>query len=186
MRKEVRRSLLVALFLVAAGCSDNSFVNPSVTTASPGLPSLDRVPEAQRKALADGKVTLDEYRKGFDAFAACLVRRGVPAGSITVDPRTGIIDYGVHERVGTPAQPTNNSTGQCYDETFSYIEYVYQTTDPLVLQAGLDEEQALYDSKARACLARNGVEAGADEHVGTETFVALMNRWREFDQAGKC
>ena len=169
-----RRCLLVlALALVGlTGCTGlPSALSPSQPPTLAELwvrvPAADALPPLQAAALADGAVTREEYAQGFAAFARCAEDRGDPLDVMGTDPSTGLVRYGTTQLLGVPGKPAGGPQGRCYEETFSWIELVFQVSDPAVLEKGYAEQDALYAAEGAACLARNGIDAPSE--VDTRT-----------------
>jgi len=186
-----RRHLLVlALALVGlTGCA--GLPSPLGPSQPPALAEL-RVPEAealpplQAVALADGVITREEYAKGFAAFARCAEDGGDPLVVGGIDPSTGLARYGTRELVGIPGEPVPSVQGRCYDETFSWIELVFQVTDPAVLDSGYAYQDAQYAAEGAPCLARNGIDAPPEVDTRTPEGLEWHGRYSELASQQKC
>jgi hypothetical protein len=116
-----------------------------------GLPPSDKIPAGQREALADGKVTLREYTVAFERFRACAKERGGEMFLSSRNPATGQILWGANLDVGTAEAPDLEiPVGQCFAETFSWINRVFDLTDPAVLADADREEMMLFDKQCSA------------------------------------
>ncbi len=132
-------------------------------------------------------VTLEEYNEGFSRFSSCMAEQGEAVVDVTRDPVTGVISFGTPGPRGDPRNPElSTATGVCFSAYFSWIEFVFQLTDPTVLGQAAFEEERLYREVALPCLTNNGVEAAADVRFGTADFDSLMGQWVELANAGLC
>lgn len=190
MTSRRQRLLVLALALVAlTGCAGpQSAPSPSrpAVLADLGVPGADSLPPLQAAALADGAVTREEYAQGFEAFARCAEGRGEPLDVMGTDPTTGLIRYGTTDLLGVPGKPAGTPQGTCYEETFSWIELVFQVTDPAVLDRGNSEQNALYATEGAACLARNGIDAPSEVDTRTPEGHAWFDRYTELASNQKC
>jgi hypothetical protein len=189
MTRRRRPLLVLALALVGlTGCAwPQSAPSPSrpPTLAELGVPEADSLPPLQAAALADGAVTREEYAQGFGAFARCAKDRGDPLDVMGTDPSTGLVRYGTHG-LGVPGKPVGTPQGTCYEETFSWIELVFQVTDPAVLEKGYAEQDALYAAEGAACLARNGIDAPSEVDTRTPEGLAWLSRYTKLASEQKC
>lgn len=188
-----RRCLLVlALALVGlTGCAGlPSALSPSQppTLAELGVrvPAADALPPLQAAALADGAVTREEYAQGFAAFARCAEDRGDPLDVMGTDPSTGLVRYGTTQLLGVPGEPAGGPQGRCYEETFSWIELVFQVSDPAVLEKGFAEQDALYAAEGAACLLRNGIDAPSEVDTRTPEGLEWLGRYTALASDQKC
>lgn len=187
-----RRQLVFALALVlvdlggCAGPQSAPSPSPIAALASLGVPEADSLPPLQAAALADGAVTREEYAQGFEAFARCAEDRGDPLDLMGTDAATGLIKYGTTDRLGVPGEPASTSQGICYEETFSWIELVFQVTDPAVLDAGYSQQDALYATEGAACLARNGIDAPSQVDTRTPAGLEWFGRYTKLASDQKC
>lgn len=185
-----RRLLVLALALVGlTGCagpeSAPSASQPAVL-AELGVPGAASLPPLQAAALADGAVTREEYAQGFEAFARCAEDRGAPLDVMGTDASTGLIRYGTTDPLGVPGESVGTSQGICYQENFSWIELVFQVTDPAVLDAGYSEQDALYAAEGAACLARNGIDAPSEVDTRTPEGLEWLGRYTKLASDQKC
>ena len=185
-----QRLVALALGLVAlAGCSGvqsaPSASQPAVL-AELGVPGADALPPLQAAALADGVVNREEYAQGFEAFARCAEDRGDPLDLMGTDAATGLIKYGTSDRLGVPGEPASSSQGICYEENFSWIEFVFQVTDPAVREAGFAQQDSLYATEGAACLARNGIDAPSEVDTRTPEGLEWFGRYTKLASEQKC
>lgn len=181
--------LVLALALVGlTGCagpqSAPSTSQPAVLAEL--VPEADSLPPLQAAALADGAVTREEYAQGFEAFARCAEDRGDPLDVMGTDPSTGLVRYGTKELLGIPGEPAPTAQGRCYEETFSWIELVFQLTDPAVLDKGYAEQDAQYAAEGAACLARNGIDAPSEVDTRTPEGLEWYGRYTKLASDQKC
>ena len=185
-----RRLLVLALALAGlTGCAGlPSPLSPSQppALAEPRVPAADALPPLQAAALADGAVTREEYAQGFAAFARCAEDRGDPLDVMGIDPSTGLIRYGTTGLVGVPGKSVGTPQGTCFEETFSWIELVFQVTDPAVLEKGYAEQDALYAAEGAACLARNGIDAPSEVDTRTPEGLEWLGRYTALASDQKC
>ena len=181
---------MVALAFVAlTGCGGlPSVVRPSQppTLAELGVPEADSLPSRQAAALADGTVTREEYVEAFAAFARCAEDRGSPLDVMGVDPSTGLVSYGTTVLVGVPGEPADTPQGGCYEDTFSWIEFVFQVSDPAVLEKGFADQDALYAAEGAACLVRNGIDAPSEVDTRTPEGLEWLGRYTKLASEQKC
>jgi hypothetical protein len=180
----------LALALVGlTGCarpeSAPSTSQPAVL-AELGVPGAASLPPLQAAALADGAVTREEYAQGFEAFARCAEDRGDPLDLRGTDASTGLFRFGTTDPLGVPGESADTPQGICYQETFSWIELVFQVTEPAVLEAGYSEQDALYAAEGAACLARNGIDAPSEVDTRTPEGLEWLGRYTELASDQKC
>lgn len=127
---------LVALFVMAlSGCQAAS---PAPTPSATGSAASDQ----QREALADGKVTWDEYKAGFDAYRGCLEKAGYELVSPHVD-EFRLMDFGVPD-----AAVQSGVDDKCYRLHYSGVDDAWQI-------AHLDESETAQTVKS--CLSAAGI-----------------------------
>lgn len=136
--------------------------------------------------MADGAVTREEYARGFAAFARCAEDRGDPLDVMGIDPSTGLVQYGTALLLGVPGEPAGGPQGKCYEETFSWIELVFQVSDPAVLEKGYAEQDALYAAEGAACLARNGIDAPSEVDTRTPEGLDWYGRYTALASRQEC
>jgi hypothetical protein len=181
-----RRQLVLALALVGlTGCTGPQS-SPSASQPAVRVPGADSLPPLQAAALADGVVTREEYAQGFEAFARCAEARGDPLDVMGTDASTGLMRYGTTDLLGVPGKPVSTPQGVCYEETFSWIELVFQMTDPAVLDAGYSQQDALYASEGAACLARNGIDAPPKVDTRTPEGLDWFSQYTKLASDQKC
>ena len=190
MTSRRRRQLVLVLALVGLpGCtgpqSSPSTSQPAVL-AELGVPGAASLPPLQAAALADGAVTREEYAQGFEAFARCAEARGAPLDLRGTDASTGLIRYGTTDLLGVPGKAAGTPQGICYEETFSWIELVFQMTDPAVLDQGKSEQDAQYAAEGAACLVRNGIDAPPKVDTRTPEGLAWYGRYTQLASDRKC
>jgi hypothetical protein len=191
MTRRRRRLLVLALALVGlTGCAwpqSAPSASPPATLAELGVPEADSLPPLQAAALADGAVTREEYAQGFAAFARCAKDRGDPLDVMGTDPTTGLFRYGTTGLVGVPGKPVGTTPqGICYEETFSWIELVFQVTDPAVLEQGYSDQDAMYAAEGAACLVRNGIDAPSEVDTRTPEGLEWFGRYTRLASQQKC
>jgi hypothetical protein len=189
-----RRRRLLVLALALAGLTGCAWPQSAPSTSQPAtlaelgvrVPEADSLPPLQAKALADGAVTRQEYAQGFGAFARCAQDRGDPLDVMGTDPSTGLVRYGTTQLLGVPGEPAGGPQGRCYEETFSWIELVFQVSDPAVLEKGYAEQDALYAAEGAPCLARNGIDAPSEVDTRTPEGLEWLGRYAELASDQKC
>ncbi len=180
---------ILALAIGLTGCAwpqSGPSTSPPATLAELGVPAADALPPLQAEALADGAVTREEYAQGFAAFARCADDRGDPLDVMGIDPSTGLVRYGTTQLLGVPGKPGGGPQGGCYEETFSWIELVFQVSDPAVLEKGYADQDALYAAEGAACLARNGIDAPSEVDTRTPEGLEWLGRYAELASDQKC
>lgn len=121
-------SLLALTSLAVAGCTATAAFRPGTIPTG--------ISQQQQRALADGKVTQDEYLAGFDAFASCLGAKGYPV------TRTG--EYGRVLEFSVPAAAVSNGTEQeCYAYNFELLDVRWQVAN---------EDRSRQADRLRRCL----------------------------------
>lgn len=101
-----------AATIALAGCSAQS-ATTSVPSATP------EISKQQSRALADGSVTWDEYKAGFDAYRSCLAK----AGFTLLKPKRSdyLMDFGV------PATAVESGDdARCYDYHWAQVDGDWQ------------------------------------------------------------
>lgn len=78
--------------------------------------AADRSPELSNE-LADGRVTLDEYRDGFDRYRDCATAAGVPLANVGFDAATSLFTF---VRTSTVADE------DCYIREFYALDVIWQ------------------------------------------------------------
>ena len=176
--------LVGAMTVVAAGCSDEA--QRPASTATVSFPTGADLPAAQRDALADGEVTANEYASAFDAFVTCAKDAGGSVKLESSDPVSGVILYSTGSPIGSPREPNVSSVeGRCYDETFSWIDLVFQSS-PAAVEQGLADELEHYQSEVRPCLVANAVEAPENVEIGSQAYGELLDQFVDLSNRGLC
>ena len=139
----------------------------TVGCASPSKPAATRVggielpaelPRGQRAAFSDGSISTQEYQAAVHAFADCS------GNSVLLnppDPATGYTSYTTKGDIGEPGHETNTPPGRCYREYLSWIEMVWDLTDPTMLASGKEQAVQLFEESGRKCLEDNGIKVPA-------------------------
>ena len=185
---------LGVLALVLVGLSGCALPQSAPRTSQPPtlaelgvrIPEADSLPPLQAAALADGAVTRQEYAQAFQAFARCAKDRGDPLDVMGTDTSTGLIQYGTTGLLPVPGKSAGTPQGMCYEETFSWIELVFQVTDPAVLDAGYAYQDALYASEGAACLVRNGIDPPSEVDTRTPEGLEWFNQYTKLASDQKC
>lgn len=185
------RLLVLALALAGlTGCGLPSALSPSQPSSLAELgvrvPAPDALPPLQAAALADGAVTREEYAQAFAAFARCAEDRGDTVDVMGIDPSTGLIRYGTSQLLGVPGEPAGGPQGACFEETFSWIELVFQVSDPAVLDKGYAEQDELYAEEGAPCLARNGINAPSEVDTRTPEGLDWFGRYTALASRQEC
>lgn len=185
-----RRLLVLVLALVGltgcAGLPSAPSTSQSAGLAEFGVPGADSLPPLQAAALADGAVTREEYAQGFAAFARCAEDRGAPLDLMGTDATTGLFRFGTLDPLGVPGKAADTPQGICYQETFSWIELVFQVTDPAVLEQGYSLQDAQYAAEGAACLVRNGIDAPPEVDTRTPVGLEWLGRYTKLASEQKC
>ncbi|HQZ37138.1 MAG TPA: hypothetical protein PK020_22120 [Ilumatobacteraceae bacterium] len=182
-----RSRLCVVVVLLLAACTDGS-VRSTTASTGPGvdLPSSADIPEGQREALADGQVTVQEYRSAFDEWTQCAAKDGGVVAPYNEDPATGLILYSTGSPIGAPDQPDLSSPeGRCYAQTFSWIDLVFQSS-PAVLEHIKQQNLEVYRSEQRPCLLKNDIDAPEDVEIGSAEYGQLLQTFVDLTKRGKC
>lgn len=181
------RLVILALVVgVAASCGGgapaaerNADISTLAATTSVGADQSD-------DPLADGVVTVDEYRAAFDAFVACVEGVGEVVEIYDRDPVSGAVSYGTYTMlsIGSTADPTN----LCYNEHFARVEMVFQMTDPTFLAVQEQREAESFELYGRPCLESIGVSVPPAEVVAGDGALLQELRTRTADAhvAGDC
>lgn len=157
MRALLFPALVVVGVLALAGCTgENEVPAPSESAGTSAQ---------QTKALSDDTVTFDEYRAGYDAFAACMDEAGYPLVERPMINDT-IIDYAI-----TEGGQESGSYDTCYDKYFAQLDMRWQSDH---------EDKSVMADYVRSCLVAKGVtpEEGADSQ---ETMKLL---WQQLADLG--
>jgi hypothetical protein len=131
---------------------------------------------------------LEEYSTAFEKFRNCVERGGGTILSVRHDPSSGLISYGVGSDVGQPGKENLSSVeGRCYHDEFSWIEEVFQTTDPKVIAQLRQGTIDFFSTQVVPCLKKNGVEVPPPPVViGSQPYVNAMTSFGDLVKAGKC
>lgn len=113
MRRSRSAALLILVALTATGCRGAD--EPTMPAREPQATWSEEVKEA----LADGKVTRDEYVAGFQRFQACMTEKGYAL--VNVDQQSEIIDYSI----STTAVDTGADV-ECYEPHFQALDAEWQ------------------------------------------------------------
>ncbi len=183
-------AVVFGLALVLAACASGngeeaeSLIPPEATIAA-----LGDIPEEQRWAFEDGTVTVEEYQKGFDAFRSCVEEQGQRLVGVSIDPTTGLIEYGIPASgpdVPRQEDPLQITAEECYLRWFQEIDATYQTMTPAVLEAALEEDRRRLDRDMRPCLQANGIEVGDVSELGRQALDRFSLRYVELFENGAC
>lgn len=111
------RSLRVAL---VAGCVVGSLLGCSGSAGSPTRSAVQpAISSQQKEALADGAVNWDEYQVSFQAYQACLSRKGYELVNPTV--KGELMDFGV-----PAAAVDSGADDECYQYNWAQVDQVWQ------------------------------------------------------------
>ncbi len=115
MRRPAAGALMATLLVLLSGCASGS-QEPDATAFSGQTNS----PASQREALADGDVTFDEYRAGFDSFVACVKKAGYDIDEIGVG-NDRLINYSI------PGTAMDAGIAEsCYEDHFRLLDIEWQ------------------------------------------------------------
>jgi hypothetical protein len=78
--------------------------------------------EFQRASLADGVVTQDEYRSGYERFATCMTEAGFPLAFVDTSPT--VIDYSTSQE-----SETDGASPRCYTREFEQVDTAWQVAN---------------------------------------------------------
>jgi hypothetical protein len=78
---------------------------------------------AQQAALADGVVTREEYRAGFDRYVACMTDLGFPVSLSGTDLE--VISYAIPGDAGS-----SGAANRCYEAEFQLVDIEWQLAHP--------------------------------------------------------
>lgn len=180
----------LALAMVASGCAGGGDTNSTSTVGlshGVSIPALDQLPEKQRADFADGKITLAEYGGAFDRFSSCASGGGGRVAVLDRDPVSGVVTFSSGTDVGSPDAPNLDTVeGRCYNAEFSWVELVFQTTDPRALQQGSNDSLEAFYQHFKPCLVANGETVPGDLVDGSAEMGALLERYVELQQQGLC
>ena len=89
----------------------------------------------QAAELADGEVTIDEYKAAFQRFSDCMERDGRPLDDVSFNGTTELYSS------------SNDGVDDCYDKEFYAVDLVWQLSDerardPLSNDPSMDEMRA--------------------------------------------
>ena len=140
----------------------------------------------QQAAFADGTVGLDEYQAGFALFQECANVTEPLVVDIRTDPITGLVGYGVNGELSPPGVSNGSPVDDCYQRYFSFIEATWQTTDPGMIEEGIQQNLEFFRLVVQPCLDANGVETPDQVVPGSEEFADLSKQFTDLVAAGKC
>jgi hypothetical protein len=146
----VRRAFaLSALLLLLSGCAPD----PTLTAEQVVGPIPDAASAHQRAALADDRVTREEYDAAFELFSACVRKAGFEV--LVQGESNETIAYSV-----TETAVTSGVEGECYDTEFRMIDVVWQMSH-------VDTSEAT--TQLRECLEAHGIRpANTTEEVAQQ------------------
>lgn len=172
------------VLVVGSACTQgdgDTSVSPDFPTSEPIVVSTEGVAEAQHWALEDGEVTRVEYEQGFEDFAGCAEKEGVPLNRMGTDPATGLIRYNYS------AEPVDAAVAErCYREFWSEIDAVFQTTDPETVAAVLEDQLRFFETEIRPCLEANGYEGPEVVDPNSTETGAAVDQWAVLMGEGRC
>jgi hypothetical protein len=179
---------VAALFV--AGCSGDEQTavdGVPATDSSFELDELTNLSAEQRVFLADGKASLSDYQTSFEAFMACANADRTRRVSVaSTDEVTGLIVYGVVGELLPPGNTSTDPLNVCYEKHFTWVEFVWQTTDPNLLaeseRRGLDD----FERTDRPCLEANGVDVPASIEYASSEYGELVSLSTKLINEGKC
>lgn len=132
-------------------------------------------------------VSVAQYQAAFNAFSACVAKSGGRVQVLTRDATSGLITYETGGQLGTPDDPDiGTPEGRCYHEYFDEIEFVFQTTDPAVLQYEKQQNIETYNRDVRPCLLKNHKAAPSVVTPGTSQFGQLLSEYQTLKSEGRC
>lgn len=147
------------------------------------IPNANDIPQAQREALADQRVTRAEYQLAFESFRACATTAGGRVELTEQEPVSGMIVFSSGADIFDEASPE----GTCYAEYFSYVEMVFHRTDPAVLAYLALEDVRLFEELIVPCLEAAGVPVGEPRPApGTQEYNDLVRLAGELSEDGRC
>jgi hypothetical protein len=189
IRKSARRTgpaIVVTTLLVLGGCSASPQQKRSTTDST--ATGTSQMSAYQRSIIGkDDTVTSAQYQAAFSAFESCATKAGGRVELLSRDPATGLITFQSRGVLGTPDAPALGSPeGVCYHEYFDEIDYIFQTTDPGVLQYQKQQDIEIYDRFVRPCLLKNHRPAPAKVTPGTSSFGQLAQEASTLEDEGKC
>jgi hypothetical protein len=152
-------TLACALALVSACGSRDHAQGPSV----PSVAEQGSQSEAQKQALADGRVTFDEYEAGFLRYKDCVASAGYPLTNVQFDSATQLYRADV-----AGAAVDGGADDQCYRREFEALDKSWQANT---------DRPGNFDLKVigwyRDCLAKAGVSL-PDDRPGVN-YLDLMH-----------
>lgn len=176
--------LALASIVSLSGCASEK---TDALTPAISIPALGQIPVGQRDVLADGYVTAIEYQAAFEDWRACSESAGGEVVIAERDTISGLILYGTRGAIGSPeAADRSTPEGACYADLFSWIDFVFQTTDPLVLDYINSNNVGQFNEEMRPCLEANGVSVAKEILPGTEEFGQLTAEWQKLQADGMC
>jgi hypothetical protein len=180
VRGRRQAGVLLAAGWALTGCGSQ----PAVAPSTEGIVSaaLQDSTESQRKALADGVVTLAEYQAALDAWVKCTAAAGGTIEVLETDPSSGVVTYQSRSPLDDPQAPE----GRCYMEHFDDVEIVFQRTDAAAVASAREQSRAVYLEVARPCLIANGLMAPTDADPGSDAFGSLLTQFGDLNQRGLC
>ena len=148
-RRHFHLTLACVLVFVAA-CGSG---NPAQGSSVPSVAEQGSQSEAQKAALADGRVTFDEYEAGFLRYKDCLASTGYPLTNVQFDSATQLYRADV-----AGAAVDGGADDQCYRREFEALDKSWQANT---------DRPGNFDVKVlgwyRDCLAKAGVSLPDDK-----------------------
>ena len=103
----------------------------------------------QQAVLDDDTVTLEEYRRAFDAFRQCVIETGTDLLDVRTDSQTGEIRYNFNVI-------SSGGVESCYEQHYMFVDIVFQGS-PAVRAQRDTEFLAIWSSEVHPCLEANGI-----------------------------
>ena len=185
VQRRVRLSMCV---VVLSACSSGAASAPTTTAPSGGfrVPGAADVPEEQRAAFADGKISLQEYQQAFEQFRSCAIAGGGYVEETERDPTTGEIQYGSRGMILPPGQANGTVENGCYQRFFAQTEITFSATNTGVLGSTDDDQMRVFDQNFRPCLDHLGVPVPADLKFNDKNWIPLLDQVTDAINSGKC
>lgn len=178
----------VVVALLVASCSrDEQAAAGDASAAAYELDDLTNLSPEQRALLADGEASLSEYQSSFEAFQSCANADGTRRVSVSsTDGVSGLIVYGVVGDLLSPGSAGDDPLNVCYEKYFSWVEFIWQTTDPTLLAESRRRGLEYFELTDRPCLEANGVEVPASVEYGSAEYGNLLSISTQLMNDGKC
>ena len=181
-----RWTRLLGCVIALSACSSTTGSSVPAATTGQNPVAGAQVPEEQRAAFADGKISLQEYQQAFEQFRSCALAGGGYVEETQRDPTTGEIQYGSRGMILPPGESNGTVENGCYQMFFAQTEVAFSATDPGVARSTDADQMRNFNQNFRPCLDHLGVAVPPDLTFNDKNWIPLLNQVTDAINSGKC